>query len=757
MMNEPADRNGALTGAEFRHDRMAVGLTQEQLAERSGLSVRAIRDLERGRVGRPRPSTARQIASALRLAAQDQAREATSDGPPVPAQLPADVADFTGRSVEVTALTESVAEAASRLGTAVPIVAIIGAGGVGKTALAVHAAHRAARWFPDGQVYLNLAGSSSQPMNPSEALARLMRDLGTDPSVQESDESERVARYRSLTAGRRLLIVLDDACDASQVRPLLPGTGGCAVVVTSRRALHDLESAQLLHLAGLSEQDAGVLFARIVGDLRAAHEQDAVRSVLGVCAGLPLAIRIAAARVAARPAGRLATRAPRRSDQRNLLDELQTGDLAVRASFLVSYANVQSAARGATLPADRAFRLLSLADGPDVGLRAASALLGSSPDRAERALEFLVDAHLLECVAPGRYRFHDLLRVYAAERVQAEESQETRDDAIRRLLRWYLHTAGAACRVVDPSRPHLELGPAPLDSTPLDFDTHSGALAWLDAEHANLLSAVAQAASVGEHEIAWQLPGVLWDLFSLRGHVGNWLAAHKTGLASARLLKDREAEMRMLADLAGNYLFLNKPEAALDCMREILVLTRETGDPRRTAITLVNLGAILTELGRVDEAIERQREALRLFRQTGERNGEAHALCGIASIDGRNGRVAEAISGLEQGIAILREIRNFATAAESLVEMSSLRLRIGQLDAIIAEATEAVELSRAAGSMRIEAAALSVLGRAYRELGQPEQARSYWLDALSIFTAIGHPATESLAADLASLEPEPSV
>jgi transcriptional regulator with XRE-family HTH domain/tetratricopeptide (TPR) repeat protein len=730
---------------------MNAGLTQEQLAERSGLSVRAIRDIESGRVRRPRQSTAQHIANVLHAPASQRGAGASDPEPARPAQLPADLADFTGRTAEVSRLTARLAGAAHQPSAAVAVVAVAGPGGIGKTSLALHAGHQVTSHFPDGQLYLNLRGSSAQPVPAAEALARFLRDLGIDPAALPVEQEERAARYRSLTAGRRLLIVLDDAGDAAQVRPLIPGSGGCAVIVTSRRSLHDLEAAQLLDLASLADGEASEMFTAIVGPARAAAEPAAVLAVLAACSGLPLAIRIVAARLVARPAWTVASVASKLADERSRLDQFETGDLAVRASFQMSYAHLGTEGRATGGRVAHLFRILTLAAGPEISLPAAAALLGVPSGLAEPGLELLVDMHLLESAATGRYRFHDLIRVYASELMLSGEDVKICGAATRRMLSWYLHTAGAACRRINPHHPHLDLGTAEPGVVPLAFDGHDDALAWLDAEHANLLAAVGQAARLGEHDIAWQLPATLWDLFDLRGHIGDWLSAHLTGLASARLLSDRRAEKRMLGNLAGNYLYIGQPQAALECVRQILDIARQLGDVGGTAVALVNLGVSLAELGRGDEAIGPMREALVLFRSIGERNGEAFALCGIGGIQGLRGELSAGVSQYEQGLAILREIGNLASAAESLAELSSLRLKLDDPDAAIAEATEAVELSRQVGARRVEGAAMAVLGRAYRARSEPERARACWLDAFAVFSELGHPQAATVAADLSAL------
>ena len=499
-------------GELLRRERRAAGLTQEELAEKSGLSVRALGDLERGRIARPRRRTVRRIADALNLPGPEHK---AVEAPPSlsPAQLPADVADFTGRQREAEELAALLGAADYALG-AVVVLVVAGPAGIGKSALVVHGAHRVAPRFPDGQLYLNLRGSGAQPMTPGDALARFLRDLGDDPAGLPADATERANRYRSLLVGRRVLVVLDDARDAAQVRQLLPGTVGCSVLVTTRRSMPDLESARLIDLDTLNDTDALALFARIVGPIRATAEPGACHDAVTACGGLPLAIRIAAARLAARPSWSIAYLAARLRDERKRLDELVAGDLAVRASFMVSYTNLRGPSGGASDAVDRAFRLLALARGPDVSLPAAAALLGVPRDQAQGALELLVDHHLLRSYQPGRYRFHDLLRVYAEERVEAEEDAAARAEAARRMLSWYLQTAAAACRLVNPHRTHIDPGPAGPGMDVLSFGNYAEALAWLDAEHANLLTAVDQASCQGEHEIGWKLSHTLWDLGS---------------------------------------------------------------------------------------------------------------------------------------------------------------------------------------------------------------------------------------------------
>jgi transcriptional regulator with XRE-family HTH domain/tetratricopeptide (TPR) repeat protein len=751
-VSDVTERSGRL-GEQLRRNRIAVGLTQEELALRSGLSVRAISNLERSRTRRPHPRTLRQLADALRL----PAAELTAAPPQLqaPAQLPADLADFTGRRDQLRQLTAVLGRAGDEAPGAVLITVVAGAGGIGKTAFAVHLAHQAADCFPDGQLYLNLQGSATQPVAPRDALARMLRDLRAEPPATAADDGELAVRYRSLLAGRRLLILLDDARDAAQVRPLLPGTDGCAVLVTSRNSLSDLESARLVELGVLDGAEALTLFRHVAGEDRCAAEPEAVRAVLAACGGLPLAIRIAAARLAARPGWSVAALAVRLGGAHQRLDELQAGDLAVRASFMVSYAAVRGAAgpqQPGAGPPDRAFRLLTLAEGPDISLPAAAALLAWPVSRTEQALEQLVDAHLLQSPAPGRYRYHDLLRAFGAERVRAEEDQATRDQAVGRLLRWYLHTAAGAARQMNTRRSHVTLSQVGPDLAPLELASYAAALAWLDAEYANLVAAVGQAARQGEHEIAWKLPVTLWDLFTLRCHWGDWIATHETGLTSARLLRDRAAESWLLAHLGAAHLQAGRPLAAIDILRQAQVVYREVGDERGAVVAQLNLGLALTAADRLDDALRVLREALTQFTAMGHRNGEGIALCAIADISAERGRAGQAVTEYQLALVALREAGNPVTEGEALIGLSKAHLQLGQPEQAIEAARTAVRLNAETGNRLFEALSLTALGHALSDSGQPGQARQSWRAALAILTDLADPRAEEVAAQLAALK-----
>jgi DNA-binding SARP family transcriptional activator len=390
--------------------------------------------------------------------------EPTGPPPSRPAQLPAAVADFTGRHTQAAYLHKALISQEVASPGAVRVAVVAGAAGLGKTTLALHVAHQVRDLFPDGQLYTHLAGASGQPAVPAEVLARFLRDLGVDGGKIPAGGEERAALYRTRLADRRVLILLDDAKDAAQVRPLLPGSASCAVLVTSRRRTPSLLSTGFVDLAALPESEALELFSRIAGDAGPAAEPEAAAEILRACAGLPLAIRICAARLATRPQWRITTMASRLRDERRRLDELQIGDLEVRASFQVSYDSL-SADRRRVDPA-QAFRLLGLWPGQQISVPAAAALTGQREQEMAGALEALVDASLLESPEPDWYQLHDLLRLFATERAQAEETEETRLGAVTRLLQWYLATATSAAAALSPHRYRIPVEQPPAPSAP---------------------------------------------------------------------------------------------------------------------------------------------------------------------------------------------------------------------------------------------------------------------------------------------------
>jgi DNA-binding SARP family transcriptional activator/Tfp pilus assembly protein PilF len=652
-----------------------------------------------------------------------------------PAQLPADVADFTGRAAPLERLCGLVSGSRQHANGAVTVAVVAGTPGLGKTTLAVHAAHRLRPAFPDGQLYVSLRGGSDHPVPADEVLARFLRDLGVDGARVPVDPEERAAMYRTRLSERQMLIVLDDARDAAQVRPLLPGTGSSAVIVSSRHRLSDLAGSRLIDLDVLDEGEAAELFTRIIGTDRAEAEPGPVRDVLGVCAGLPLAVRIAGARLAARRAWTVRTLADRLADQRRRMDELTAGDLAMRACFQVSFDALPHRNGTSTDPA-RAFRLLGVWQGPSIGLPAAAALIGQPEWPVADALEVLVDAHLLESPAPDRYRLHDLLRAYAADRARADDPPQAVEDAVRRVLDWYLRAADAAAGVVAPYRERVPLDPAEPTGEPLAFATAEQALAWSEQERTNLVAATRQAAAQGLHDIAWKLPVAASVCFDRLGYRAEWLTTHRIALDSVRELGDRRGEAWVLNNI-GMVLGQQHVNEAVGYFEQALAILRETGDREDQARAANNLAFCYAILGRYEEAVPALLDALELQRELGRRYGEAVALCNLGEAYVELGRHDEAITRLQEALAIVREVGSVRYEGYALYNLGRAHLARGHPAEAAELFDQALAIQRSAGDRYGEAQVLQRIGNAHAQAGRLTEARDTWSRARSLFEALG--------------------
>ena len=650
---------------------------------------------------------------------------------PVPAQLPADIRDFTGRSGQVEQLQEMLAAGDEDSPGAVRVVLVVGSGGLGKTALAVHAAHLLASRFPDGQLYANLLGAT-QPVAAAEVLARFLRDLGMDGHRIPLGEEERAAHFRTRLAGKRVLIVLDDARDATQVAPLLPGSASCSVLVTARGMLPELVGSEVIDLDVLPRPEARVLFGVVAGEERAAAEPAATDAVLKACAGLPLAIRIAGARLARRGGGTVRALADRLSDERRRLDELRMGNLAVRASFEVSFTSLPGPAAPGGLDPAQAFRLLGLWTGPSIGLPAAAGLLGEPQDAAADALAVLVDAHLLESPVPEEYRFHDLLRVYAADRALTEEAEAGLHEAITRVLAWYLHSAEAAARVISRQRRQVPLGPAQPPLQPLAFATLEEALTWCDHERPELMAATRLAAASGLHELAWKLPAAAMVFYSRRSHWADWVAVHEIGLASARAIGDRLAEAWMLNNLGMAYGVQRMAESAA-YLEQALALSRELGNGPAEAQAATNVASAYFRLGDYAEARVAAERSIDIERKVGNRFGEGIGLGILGCACRELGEFDAAIEFLQQALAISRELGERDFEAETLTDLGEAYLGLGR----VADATNCLEDSLAIresiGDRHGQAATLQRLGQAQWRAGNAGKARALLAQAIALY------------------------
>ncbi len=669
---------------------------------------------------------------------------------PRPAQLPADIGDFTGRDTDVRHLCQMlVQEDAGTNPGAVRIAVVAGTAGLGKTTLAVHAAHQVRASFPDGQLYVDLLGASPQPAAPGEVLARFLRDLGVDGEKVPAGEDERAALYRTSLTGRRVLVLLDNAQDAAQIRPLLPGSPSCAVLVTTRSRIPDLARTRYVDLDVLEDTEALTLFSRIVDDERPGEEPDATAAVLVACAGLPLAIRICAARLAVRGQWKIATLASRLRDERRRLDELEAGDLAVRASFKVSYDSLRAGRRGAD-PA-RAFRLLGLWQGPSISLPAAAALLGEPEHAVAAALEALVDANLLESPAADWYRFHDLLRFYATERAQAEEPESDREKAIGRLLHWYLATAENAADTVSPGRYQMPREPAADECPPLEFSTVEAALAWYDEERANVVTATRQAAVAGVHGVAWRLPPTMFPVFNRRANWADCVVTHRVAAESVRKAGERLGEAWILRWL-GWALARLRDEEAFTHLREALAISRELGDAIGEARAAIALGeAHLTVHGPGEAARENLQHAADLLQALDQPSLRASALNNLGDVYFGLGNLDAALECYAQARDIWCAIGAYG-AGHALYNLGRVYLSLHRLDDAGASLAEALRWHRASGDLFGESMTLMHLGQMYADAGNVARARESWTQALAIFEHIDEPVQAAqVAASLASL------
>jgi tetratricopeptide (TPR) repeat protein/DNA-binding XRE family transcriptional regulator len=687
-------------GTLLLEHRRTAGLSQEDLAAATGMSVRAISDLERGRTRQPRRRTVAALAAALALTGPDRAAFVAPPPPddPVPAQLPRMLGDFFGRSTVLDGL------AALLTGpTGTPVGVVTGPGGIGKTTLAVQLAHRVAHAFPDGQLYLDLHGIGDAPLRPVDVLGRLLRGLGAPGHRIPADADERAAAYRTLLAGRKVLVLLDNAADAAQVRSLLPGSAGSAALVTSRRTLADLEGGTPVELTGLPAPDARALFGKLVGLDRIEQEPAATDDVLLACAGLPLAIRIAGAKLAARPGWSVSWVAGQLAGHSGRLPALTTGDLGVPATFQLGYDHLPTGDPGCA-PA-RVFRMLALPDGPAIGLAAVAALLDRPEPQVEQALDVLVDNHMLESPAPGRYRCHELLREFAAVKVAAEEPVHERTAAVGRLLRWYLHTTHAAQLVLEQRRDPLPLADHP---TALAFDDHAAGMRWYDEEFANLVAAVRQADRFGEPVVAWQLAYTLAGYFSLREPMQEWLRTHQVALAAARRTGDPQAVGQTLNDLATGYLRALRTDDAVVAYTEALALARQLGSDVGAATTLNNLALAERRLGRYADAITHHEQAVDLATRMADPYGLCVATTNLGTAYAAVRRFDEAIDRQRAALRIADAIGGSGRR----YQLASVLRELGEVYRSLSEHRQAVECYTTAGELAGEVGAVRVQARA---------------------------------------------
>lgn len=773
------DRPGPVAfAALLARARRVAGLTQQELAARAGTSVRTISNLERASVRRAHTETARRLAVALGLtgpaltAFVEAARGRSPARPSYPAdparqlrphQLPADVAHFTGRAQSATDLVRLLSEPHV---TAPHVVVLAGAGGMGKSTLAAHVANRVKDRYPDGQLFAALHGASPHPSSPAEALTGLLHGLGvTGPNVP-TDVDAMAAMYRSLLDERRVLVLLDDARDSAQVRPLLPAAAGCAAVVTSRRSLPELPLTHV-ELPALDGHEAHELFTRIVGERRVAAEPDAAAAVVDACGGLPLAIRIAAGRLVGRPNWSVRSIADRLADGRRRLDELRVGDLQVRNSFAVSFHALSD-------DAAHAFRLLGVLDQAECALPVVARLLDLGEPDAEGLLDELVNVHLLDSPAPERYRFHDLLHSFARELAETELTGPERRAALVRTLEYAVCVARASTAYLHPAE-----ADEPTEPDRKVFADNGAALRWQRdmfdglvalAEQATgepgvpvdlparLLTELAQvlhatsawpamerlarrvldlAGETGPADLAGRAHALLARSLTSQSRTREAIPHHERALEIFRSLGLRRREGSVLHNIAMRVVRDRRHADALGLLDDALRIAVEQGDRSLEAWTLWAIGTIRYFGGDVDEAADPLERSLELFRSTGDRRGVTAALNNLGHRCVRAGRPAEALAHLDECLVLTREIENRDQEAETVDSIGEAYAAAGDWVRARKHYEQALAIRTETRDAHAEARTRTQLGSVWAKLGEPARAREQWADAARIFEGMG--------------------
>lgn len=654
-------------------------------------------------------------------------------GPVVPRQLPAALGHlFTGRAAEMTRLTTVLGSGES--GRPVVIAGIGGAAGVGKTWLALHWAHEHADRFPDGQLWLNLRGfdPSEPPLDTGTAVQGLLEGLGVVPAAVPVSPQAQAGLYRSLAAGKRILLVLDNARDVSQVEPLLPGSPTCAVLITSRHRMAGLAAthgALTLDLDTFSDGDAYSLMARHLGAGRLASEPGAARDLLAGCAGLPLAISIVAARAAAQPRFPLAAMAAELGDDLTRLDALDTGDRAasVRSVLSWSYRALDPAARDV-------FSLLGLAPGPDISVQAAASLCASTVPQTQPALRALETMHLVQQHVQGRYRMHDLVHLYALELAESQQRAGARTAALWRVTGYYLHTAAAGELTLSPQRGQIDLVDPGSGCTPDFLAGKEAALAWFGREYPCLLATQRLAAAQGWHEHVWQLAWATDSYHKFRGSLGNWVMTWQAALSAADQLGKPAVQALTRRCLGYACSRTGQHARARTYLEEALSFAGQAGDAAARAHTHNMFTRVLIMQGSHERALEHAQTALRLFRELGLGVWEADTLMLLSDGQGQLGDLDQARSAGLAALELHRQYGDQHGAANSCDCLGYVALEAGEYAQALRHHGEALALWRGLGHSHGEADSLAGQAVAYTALGDRDNATRASRQALALLT-----------------------
>lgn len=676
---------------------------------------------------------------------------------PVPRQLPAHTPYFVGRANELRALDGWLEEESAappwngRAAGTVPILAIVGTAGIGKTTLALHWAHRVADRFPDGQIYVNLRGfdPSRPPMEPADALRGLLAALGVEPVKIPADVDSQCALYRSLLARRRLFVFLDNARDSQQVRPLLPGSESCLAVVTSRNQLGSLiaqEGAHRLGLDLLGPGEARELLTRHLGRDRVAREPDAVDELAGLSARLPLALSVVAARAAAAPTFSLTRFADDLRDVRDRLEALDAGELTanVRAALSWSYDQLEPAAA-------RVFRLLGLHPGPDISLPAIASLAGLDRKQTRSAVAALVQACLVTEHRPDRFAFHDLLRAYAAEQADSCDTRTDRRAAIQRVLDHYLRTGRTAALLLEPPREPIPEEPISPGVAPEQLKDYDKALAWFEEEYPVLMASIDLARDEGFDVHAWQIPWTLATFLDRRGHWHEYADSQRIALAAAERLEDRTGQALAHRGIGRSYARLSSYDAARRHYESAIALQRELGDTIGQARTLLALSWVFEWQHNPGEALYHAQHALALYEELGHRAGQAETLNAVGWYHGLHGDYAQSLICCQRALELNGELNNRFGEANTWDSLGYSHHHLGHFEEAVDCYQNALKLYRELGDRYIEADTLAHLGDTYVAAGDRSLAEESWELALAILDKLGNPEAEKMRVRLRDL------
>ena len=668
----------------------------------------------------------------------------------VPRQLPAATRHFAGRAKPLKALAALAAEAAEA-SQATVISVIDGTAGIGKTTLALHFAHQVAGRFPDGQLYVNLRGfdPAGPPMTSVEAIRLLLDALAVPAARIPVGLDAQAGLYRSLLAGQRMLVLLDNARDVDQVRPLLPAGPGCLVIVTSRSQLTGLvaaEGAFPLTLDVLADAEAHELLTRRLGPQRVADDPGAADELIQLCARLPLALSIAAARTASQPGLSLAALTADLRDARGRLDALDAGHAAANVRAVLSWSYQQLDATAARL-----FRLLGLHAGPDISAAAAASMAGLPLDEGHRRLGELTRAHLLAEHAPGRFSCHDLLRAYAAELTQSADSEAERRVATGRMLDHYLHTAHSAALQLHPTRRPVTLATLQPGAEPEHIGDTAQALAWFGAERRVLMAAAGRALEAGFDTHVWQIAWALSRFLDTRGRWHDWAATEQIALAATQRLGDQAAQAAAHQRFGFASARLGSYEDAYAHLNLALSIHTERGDHAGQAYVHNSLAITLTNQGRHGEALGQAQQALNSYTAAGDRHGRAVAMNSIGWLHAVLGDYRQALSYCGQALDLFRDLGNQEGVANALDSLGYAHQQLGHHAEATACCQRALDLHRETGNRWGVAEALGHLGDARHAAGDPEVARTAWEEALAILDDMHHPDADQIRAKLGEL------